>query len=76
MSAVPPTIDAAATGANIKALIKNKGLRVTDVQTIFGFNTPQAIFKWMRGDTLPSIDNIVILAHILDVTIDKIIITH
>ena len=76
MLTAPPTIDAIATGANIKALIKNKGLRVTDVQTIFGFNTPQAIFKWMRGDALPSIDNIVILAHILEVTIDKIIITN
>ncbi|MCR4861730.1 MAG: helix-turn-helix domain-containing protein, partial [Ruminococcus sp.] len=44
--------------------------------TVFGFNTPQAIFKWMRGDAMPSIDNIVILAHILDVPIDEIIITN
>ena len=76
MRTAPPTIDAIATGANIKSLIKNKGLKVADVQAIFGFRTPQAIFKWMRGDALPSIDNIVILAHILEVTIDKIIITN
>ena len=71
-----PTINMTATGANIKALIKTKGLKVTDVQTILGFNTPQAIFKWMRGDAMPSIDNLVILAHILDVTIDTILITN
>lgn len=76
MRTAPPTIDAIATGANIKSLIKSKGLKVADVQAIFGFRTPQAIFKWMRGDALPSIDNIVILAHILEVTIDKIIITN
>ena len=70
-----PTINMTATGANIKALIRAKGLKVADVQDIFGFNTPQAIFKWMRGDAMPSIDNIVILAHLLDVTIDEIIIT-
>ena len=69
------TINMTATGANIKALIRAKGLKVADVQDIFGFNTPQAIFKWMRGDAMPSIDNIVILAHLLDVTIDEIIIT-
>ena len=69
-----PTINMTATGANIKALIKTKGIRVTDVQTILGFNTPQAIFKWMRGDAIPSIDNMVILAHLLDVTIDEILI--
>ena len=62
--------------ARTSELFKSKGLKVTDVQAIFGFRTPQAIFKWMRGDALPSLDNIVILAHILDVTIDKIIITN
>ena len=70
MPIAAPTIDMIATGANIRALIKGKGLKVTDVQTVFGFNTPQAIFKWMRGDAMPSIDNMVILAHILDVPID------
>ena len=46
----------------------------SDVQAKFGFNTPQAIFKWMRGDAVPTIDNLVILADILDMPIDKIII--
>ena len=69
-----PTIDMPATGANIKALLKSKGLKVADVQNMCGFNTPQAIFKWMRGDAMPSIDNLVILAHLLGVTIDQIII--
>ena len=75
MLTATPTINMTATGANIKALIRAKGLKVADVQDIFGFNTPQAIFKWMRGDAMPSIDNIVILAHLLNVTIDDIIIT-
>ena len=74
MSSDTPTINMAATGANIKALIKNKGLKVADVQARCGFHTPQAIFKWMRGDAMPTIDNMVILAHILDMPIDKIII--
>ena len=69
-----PTINMAATAANIKALLKSKGLKVADVQNMCGFNTPQAIFKWMRGNAMPSIDNLVILAHLLDVTIDQVII--
>ena len=74
MSSDTPTINMAATGANIKALIKTKGLKVADVQIRLGFNTPQAIFKWMRGDAMTTIDNMVMLAHILDMPIDKIII--
>ena len=63
-----------ATSLNIKSLIKANGLKVAEIQAIYGFNTPQSIFKWMRGEAMPSIDNLVILAHILGVSIDKIII--
>ena len=74
MSTEMPVINMTATGSNIKALIRANGLKVADVQKLCGFNTPQSIFKWMRGESMPSIDNLVILAHILNVTIDEIII--
>ena len=70
-----PTIDMVATGANIKALVKQNKMKVTDVKDVFGFNTPQAIFKWFRGDTMPTIDNMVILAAMFQTTIDQIIVT-
>lgn len=69
-----PVIDVKATGINIRNIIKSKGFKIADVQTRCGFNTPQAIFKWMRGDAVPTIDNLVILADMLDTPIDKIII--
>ena len=69
-----PIIDVKATGNNIKLMIKTKGFKVSDVQTKCGFNTPQAIFKWMRGDCVPTIDNLIILADMFDVPIDQIII--
>ena len=70
-----PVIDTIATGKNIKQMIKSKGFKIADIQSKMGFNTPQSIFKWLRGDAVPSIDNLVILADILDISIDKIIIT-
>ena len=70
-----PTIDMVATGANIKAMVKKNKMKITDVQDIFGFNTPQAIFKWFRGDAMPTIDNMVILAAVFNTTIDNIIVT-
>ena len=71
---IMPIIDVKATGNNIKNIIKTKGLKISDVQARCGFNTPQAIFKWMRGDAVPTIDNLIILADMFDTTIDKIII--
>ena len=69
-----PFINTAATGQNINRLRAAAGLTVRDMQMIFGFTTPQAIYKWIHGTALPTIDNLVILADVLDVTMDEIIV--
>ncbi len=70
-----PAVDMVATGMNINKLRDDAGLTVKDLQRIFGFATPQAIYKWQHGVTMPTIDNLVVLARVLGVTIDEIIVT-
>lgn len=67
------TIDPAQTGRNIISLRMQKGLSVRDIQDVFGFATPQAIYKWQHGTAMPTIDNLVQLAALLDVSIDDIV---
>ena len=69
-----PVIDMTATGMNITRLRINAGLTVRDLQTVFGFSTPQAIYKWQRGDAMPTLDNIVVLAAVFGVTVDAILV--
>lgn len=69
-----PMIDTAGTGRNITVLRKRAGLSVAELQDIFGFATPQAIYKWQRGTALPTIDNLVVLAQAFGVTMDDIIV--
>ena len=69
-----PVIDLTATGINITRLRVNAGLTVKDLQDIFGFSTPQAIYKWQRGTALPTVDNLVVLAAVFGVKIDDILI--
>ena len=69
-----PVIDMTATGINITRLRTNAGLTVKDLQDIFGFSTPQAIYKWQRGTALPTVDNLVVLATVFGVRIDDILI--
>ena len=69
-----PVIDMAATGQNIVRLRKRAGLTVKDLQDIFGFATPQAIYKWQRGTAMPTLDNIAVLAAVFGVTIDDILV--
>ena len=70
-----PTIDLMRTGANIVRLRKAAGLTVHDPQMVFGFNSPQAIYKWQNGAALPTVDNLIVLAALLHVRIDDILIT-
>ena len=69
-----PVIDVTATGLNIFQLRTKAGMTVRDLQTVFGFATPQAIYKWQRGEALPTLDNIVVLAAVFGVTVDDIIV--
>lgn len=71
---VMPTIDMVATGKNIEMLRKAAGISVRDLQDVFGFGTPQAIYKWQHGATMPTIDNLVVLAAVLQVKIDDILV--
>ena len=69
-----PTINMVKTGKNIVKLRKKNGMTVKELQDIFGFTTPQAIYKWQQGTALPSIDNLVVLANIFQVHIDEILV--
>ena len=69
-----PYINTVATGENINRLRMEAGFTVKDMQAVFGFATPQAIYKWIHGTAMPSIDNLVILAAVLGVTMDEIIV--
>ena len=69
-----PTVDLVATGKNIEKLRKEAGLSVKELQNIFGFGTPQAIYKWQHGTALPTVDNLVLLSAIFKVSIDEILV--
>lgn len=71
-----PVIDLEATGNNIKDLIKNNGLKVKDVANTFGFASPYPVYKWQNGESLPALENLVVLAKLLNVTIDELIIVN
>ncbi len=69
-----PFVNTVATGRNIDRLRIAAGLSVRDIQMVFGFATPQAIYKWIHGTSMPTIDNLVILAAMLDVTLDELVV--
>ena len=69
-----PVIDLEATGRNIVRLRRERRLTVRDLQRYFGFEEPRAIYKWQRGENLPSVDNLYALSRILQVPMDSILV--
>lgn len=69
-----PVINMVKTGQNIAGLRQQAGLSVKDLQDIFGFATPQAIYKWQHGAAMPTVDNLVVLAAVFQVHVDDILV--
>ena len=68
-----PVIDPVATGKRIEQLRKENGMSVKQLQKVFGFTSPQSIYKWQWGQTLPDIANLLVLARIWNVAVEDII---
>lgn len=62
------------TGRQIKRLLSEHGYTVKDVQTVMGFENPQAVYKWISGKSLPSLDNFIILSRLLHTSIEDILV--
>ena len=69
-----PVIDPVATGENISRLRRERGLSVRDLQAYFGFEEPQAIYKWQKGRSLPTVDNLYALGALLGVPMEEILV--
>ncbi len=68
-----PVINARETGKRIKELRKERGLKVEDISVFMGFTEPQAVYKWQRGESLPTIDNLYALARLFGTSMEDII---
>ena len=68
-----PVLDAKATGARIKELRIKRHLKVEDVSRFMGFESEQAVYKWQRGDSLPTIDNLYALSVLFETSVDDIL---
>ena len=68
-----PVLDAKRTGERIKELRKERNLKVEDIAEFMGLESVQAVYKWQRGDSLPTVDNLYALGKLFETSIDNIL---
>ena len=75
MAPIYISIDQQKTGRNILQMMHGSGLKVRDLQEACGFEQPQAVYKWIHGQSLPSIDNLLVLSKLFNSTVESILVT-
>ena len=68
-----PILDTSATGARIRELRKKNKLTVEQVRDFLGLESTQAIYKWQRGESMPTIDNLYALSTLFETSVDGIL---
>lgn len=66
-------IDPQLTGRSIRRLIRSSGMTVREVSEALGLLTDNPVYKWMRGEGTPSLDNLYVLSQMFHVTINDIL---
>lgn len=61
------SIDQVATGKKIRDIRRAKGLKVTDISDYMGFENPQAVYKWQRGESMPDLANLIRLLNLFEI---------
>lgn len=67
-----PVIDISNTGRNIRRMINDRGLSVADVADYLG-TTTSLVYRYMRGDVLPSTDRLLALSVMLGTTVNNLV---
>ena len=68
------TMDMLMTGQLIKLLVSERGYSVSEIQEKLGLSCPQPIYRWYKGQNLPSVDNLYILSSMLGLHMEDFLI--
>ena len=60
----------------IRELCRSKGVTPQVIRKELQLESVQTVYKWFAGQNIPSIDNLVALSRLLDVSLDELIVTN
>ena len=69
-------IDTKQTGSRIKEMCKERNISPNELKERMQFTSVTPIYKWWEGKSVPSLDNLVILAKVLETSIESLLVTY
>lgn len=70
-----PVINITETGMNINRIRKDRNISVREIADFLGFNNTKSIYRWFRGETMPTLDNIIALSFLFGVSVNEMVVT-
>ena len=62
------------TGKHLKKLAQRSGYSVKDIQQYLNLSCPQPVYRWYKGDILPSVDNLLRLSELYQVHMEELLV--
>ena len=69
-----PNIDMKRTGNRIESAIRNAGYDVKTIQSYLQLSCPQPIYRWFKGQILPSVDHLFMLSMLLGMHMEELLV--
>ena len=71
---MPQIIDMQKTGEHLKVLCKKHSISVSELQEVLHLKCPQSIYRWFKGESLPTVDHLIVLAHRMKLPVEELIV--
>lgn len=68
------SLDMIQTGKKIHYIFIKNGCTVKDIQCFLNLACPQSIYRWIKGQTLPSIDNLYKMSEIFQIHMEDMLV--
>lgn len=71
-----PVPDLPQTGAKLARMLRERGLTPRMVQARLGLESPRAVYKWLNGRCLPTVDHLLALSRLMEVPMEALLVWH
>ena len=68
------SIDMEQTGRILRQKIRQKGYSVKDIQKLLHLSCPQPVYRWFKGQILPSVDHLYVLSRVLSCHMEELLV--
>jgi len=69
-----PVIDLCETGKRLEKLIRKNGYTVRDLQYLLCLSCPQPVYRWLKGQVLPTVNHLYVIAKLLHVHMEELLV--